>query len=248
MGMHNDVLLEVEDLAVSFNGFRAVDGVNLYVDRGELRVVIGPNGAGKTALLDLISGKTRPTEGTLRFDSKSLVGRAENDRVHAGVVRKFQAPSVYENLSVFENLELTYPSGRGVLGSLLFKRDAVIEQKIRDTAELAGLSDRLGEQAGLLSHGEKQWLEIAMLLIQDPKLLMLDEPVAGMSQAERDQTVALLERVRGSCCIVIIEHDMKFVERIASRVTVLEQGKVLSEGSLDHVKKDERVIESYLGH
>ncbi|WP_077529336.1 urea ABC transporter ATP-binding protein UrtD [Vreelandella utahensis] len=242
------LLLSIEDLAVSFDGFRAVDGINLYLNEGELRVIIGPNGAGKTALLDLVCGKTRATGGSILFRDKQLRGMTENQIVHAGVGRKFQAPSIYESLSVFENLELTYPKGRNVIGSLFFRRTSEVEERIQATADMVGLGDRLEDLAGLLSHGQKQWLEIAMLLIQDPQLLMLDEPVAGMSQAERQQTAELLNRISQDRSVLIIEHDMKFVEQIASKVTVLDQGKVLAEGNIDRVKNDERVIERYLGH
>ncbi|PAU75852.1 urea ABC transporter ATP-binding protein UrtD [Halovibrio salipaludis] len=248
MVANTQLLLSIEDLAVSFDGFRAVDGINLYLNEGELRVIIGPNGAGKTALLDLVCGKTRATEGSILFRDKQLRGMTENQIVHAGVGRKFQAPSIYESLSVFENLELTYPKGRNVIGSLFFRRTAEVEERIQATADMVGLGDRLEDLAGLLSHGQKQWLEIAMLLIQDPQLLMLDEPVAGMSQAERQQTAELLNRISQDRSVLIIEHDMKFVEQIASKVTVLDQGKVLAEGNIDRVKNDERVIERYLGH
>lgn len=249
--MHSDnpsLILAVEDLAVSFGGFRAVDGVNLYVNEGELRVIIGPNGAGKTALLDLICGKTRPTEGTIRFKGRELSGMPENRIVHEGVCRKFQAPSIYENLTVYENLELTFPRGRTVMRSLFFRRTSEVHDRIMETAALVDLDGRLDDMAGLLSHGQKQWLEIAMLLIQEPALLMLDEPVAGMSQAERDATAQLLNRIREGRSVVIIEHDMGFVEEIANRVTVLDQGKVLAEGNIDRIKNDKRVIERYLGH
>lgn len=242
------LLLSIEDLAVSFDGFRAVDGVNLYLNEGELRVIIGPNGAGKTALLDLICGKTHASEGSIVFRDMQLRGMSENEIVHAGVTRKFQAPSIYESLSVFENLELTYPKGRNVIGSLFFRRTTDVEQRIQATADMVGLSDCLDDLAGLLSHGQKQWLEIGMLLIQEPPLLMLDEPVAGMSQTEREQTAILLNRIREERSVLIIEHDMHFVEQIANKVTVLDQGKVLAEGTIDRVKSDERVIERYLGH
>ncbi len=244
---HN-LILAIEDLAVSFDGFRAVDGINLYVDEKELRVVIGPNGAGKTALLDLICGKTKAVEGTIKFKGRELIGMSENQIVHEGVCRKFQAPSIYENLTVYENLELTFPKGRTVFGSLVFKRSSEVNDRIMETAKLVGLHDRLDDMAGLLSHGQKQWLEIAMLLIQNPALIMLDEPVAGMSQSERDTTAALLNQIRNDHSILIIEHDMGFVEEIANRVTVLDQGKVLTEGNIQRVKNDPQVIERYLGH
>jgi urea transport system ATP-binding protein len=233
---------------VSFDGFKAVDDLNLYVEQNELRVVIGPNGAGKTTLLDLICGRTRATAGTIRFKDAELSRLPEHERVRRGIGRKFQNPSIYESLTVSENLEVSYPRGRGVFGSLLFRRDAAVVSRIREVAELIHLDGRLEEQAELLSHGQKQWLEIGMLLMQEPELLMLDEPVAGMSVSERAQTAELLERISGNRSVIVIEHDMEFVQRIAHRVTVLHQGRVLAEGSMAHVQADPRVVEVYLGH
>ncbi len=241
-------LLAVEDLTVSFDGFKAVDALNFYVMPDELRVVIGPNGAGKTTLLDLICGKTKPTGGSIRFQDKELTRMSEHAIVRSGVGRKFQTPSIYENLSVLENLEVSYPKGRTVFGSLMFRRTTEVTDRVDEVAELIGLRDRLDDEASLLSHGQKQWLEIGMLLIQDPKLLMLDEPVAGMSVKEREETADLLNRICKDRCVVVIEHDMEFVKRIAHRVTVLHQGKMLAEGSMESVQADERVIEVYLGH
>lgn len=241
-------ILAVEDLTVSFDGFKAVDGLNFYVMPEELRVVIGPNGAGKTTLLDMICGKTRPTSGTIQFDDKEMTRMSEHAIVRAGVGRKFQTPSIYENLSVFENLEISYPSGRTVFGSLMFRRTDEVTGRVREVAEMIGLIDRLHEEAGLLSHGQKQWLEIGMLVIQDPKLLMLDEPVAGMSVKEREATAELLNTICKGRSVIVIEHDMEFVKRIAHKVTVLHQGKLLAEGSMDTIQHDERVIEVYLGH
>lgn len=241
-------ILAIEDLTVSFDGFKAVDSLNFYVMPDELRVVIGPNGAGKTTLLDLICGKTKPTGGSIRFQDKELTKMSEHAIVRSGVGRKFQTPSIYENLSVFENLEVSYPKGRTVFGSLTFRRTPEVTARVREVAELVGLSDRLRDEASLLSHGQKQWLEIGMLLIQDPKLLMLDEPVAGMSVKEREATAELLNRICSGRSVVVIEHDMEFVKRIAHKVTVLHQGKLLAEGSMDKVQSDERVIEVYLGH
>ena len=231
--MSSPILLAIEDLTVSFDGFKAVDGLNLYVERNEVRVVIGPNGAGKTTLLDLICGKTKAVE---------------HDIVKAGVGRKFQTPSIYENLSVRENLELSYPKGRTVFGSLFFKVTDKVMARVLEVAEDIFLSDRLDTSAGLLSHGQKQWLEIGMLLIQDPELLMLDEPVAGMSVSEREATAELLGRISKGRSVIVIEHDMDFVKDIAHRVTVLHQGKLLAEGKMDEVQKNEKVIEVYLGH
>jgi urea transport system ATP-binding protein len=248
MSSNTDFVLAIEDLTVSFDGFKAVDGLNLYVDKNELRVVIGPNGAGKTTVLDMICGKTKATGGSIKFKGKELTKMAEHQIVRAGVGRKFQTPSIYENLSVFENLEISFPRGRTVFGALMFKCTADVDQRIREVADMIYLSDLLDKEAGLLSHGQKQWLEIGMLLIQDPELLMLDEPVAGMSVREREQTADLLNRICQDRSVIVIEHDMEFVKRIAHKVTVLHQGKILSQGSMEHVQSDERVIEVYLGH
>lgn len=243
-----DFLLSVEGLTVSFDGFKAVNDLSFYVDENEIRVIIGPNGAGKTTVLDLICGRTRPTDGSIRFAGRELTGMREHEIVHAGVGRKFQNPSIYEDLTVFENLELSFPRGRNVFGALFFRRDAEVRDRVEEVAELIFLKDHLDTEAAILSHGQKQWLEIGMLLIQSPKLLMLDEPVAGMSVAERVKTAELLNTIIRNQSVIVIEHDMKFVEDIAHRVTVLHQGKVLSEGSMERVKHDPKVIEVYLGH
>ncbi len=243
-----EFVLTVEGLTVSFDGFKAVDGVNLYVDKNELRVVIGPNGAGKTTVLDLICGKTKATAGSIKFKGRELTKMAEHNIVRAGVGRKFQNPSIYENLTVFENLEVSYPKGRSVFGALAFKRTAEVVARINDVAKEIMLDELLDTEAGLLSHGQKQWLEIGMLLIQDPELLMLDEPVAGMSARERELTGELLKRICNNRSVIVIEHDMEFVKNIAHRVTVLHQGKVLKEGSMEVVQNDPKVIEVYLGH
>ena len=243
-----EVLLAIEDLTVSFDGFRAVDSVNLYVDKGEVRVIIGPNGAGKTTLLDLICGKTRATTGTIKFKDIELSRLSEHKIVRAGVGRKFQTPSIYEDLTVYQNLEVSFPRGCSALGSLFFKRTQDVAQRVDEIAAEIQLTGQLHQSAGLLSHGQKQWLEIGMLLIQDPELLMLDEPVAGMSVRERQQTAELLKRISANRSVIVIEHDMEFVRAIAHRVTVLHQGRVLMEGSMETVQADERVIEAYLGH
>lgn len=241
-------VLVVEGLTVSFDGFKAVDDLNLYLDRNEVRVVIGPNGAGKTTVLDLICGKTKATGGSIQFDGRELTKMREYDIVRAGVGRKFQNPSIYENLSVFENLEMSYPVGRKVLGALFFKRTDEVVARVEEVAAEIFLSDFLHQQADLLSHGQKQWLEIGMLLMQNPELLMLDEPVAGMSVSERAQTAELLKRISQGRSVLVIEHDMEFVKSIAHKVTVLHQGKVLAEGSMDAVQQNPKVIEVYLGH
>ena len=246
--MTSPILLAIEDLTVSFDGFKAVDGLNLYVERNEVRVVIGPNGAGKTTLLDLICGKTKASAGSIKFKDTELTRLVEHDIVKAGVGRKFQPPSIYENLTVRENLELSYPKGRNVFGSLFFKVTDEVNARVLAVAEDIFLSDRLDTSAGLLSHGQKQWLEIGMLLIQDPELLMLDEPVAGMSVSEREATAELLGRISQNRSVIVIEHDMDFVKDIAHRVTVLHQGKLLAEGKMDEVQANEKVIEVYLGH
>lgn len=243
-----DFTLAIEDLTVSFDGFKAVDSLNLYIDKNELRVVIGPNGAGKTTVLDLICGKTKSTEGSIKFRDKELTNLAEHEIVQAGVGRKFQTPSIYENLSVYENLEISFPRGRGVFGSLAFKCDEEVDQRIKEVAKEIFLEEFLDMESALLSHGQKQWLEIGMLLIQDPELLMLDEPVAGMSVKEREQTAELLKKICEGRSVLVIEHDMEFVERIAHKVTVLHQGKILAEGDMQTVQNDPNVIEVYLGH
>lgn len=243
-----DFILAIEDLTVSFDGFKAVDALNLYIDRDELRVIIGPNGAGKTTVLDLICGKTKPTDGSVKFKNRELVGLPEHEIVRAGVGRKFQTPSIYENLTVFENLEVSFPRGRGVFGCLAFSRTPDVTERIHKVAEEIYLKDRLHEEGAYLSHGQKQWLEIGMLLMQEPELMMLDEPVAGMSPAEREQTAQLLKRITKGRSILIIEHDMEFVSRIAHKVTVLHLGKILAEGSMEQIQNHPKVIEVYLGH
>ena len=248
MSTSTDLTLAIEDLTVSFDGFKAVDSLNLYIDKNELHVVIGPNGAGKTTVLDLICGKTKASSGSIKFLNKELTNLAEHEIVRSGVGRKFQTPSIYENLTVFENLEVSYPYGRSVMGSLMFKRNEKVIQKIHDIAKEIMLEDALDTESALLSHGQKQWLEIGMLLIQDPQLLMLDEPVAGMSVKEREQTADLLKKICKGRSVLVIEHDMDFVAQIAQKVTVLHQGKILAAGQMEKVQNDPKVIEVYLGH
>ncbi len=242
------LILSVEDLTVSFDGFKAVDGLDFYVEEEELRVVIGPNGAGKTTLLDMICGKTKPSGGSIKFKNRQLTSMIEYQITRAGVGRKFQNPSVYEDLTVLENLEISYPKKRNVFGSLFFRRTPEIVNKIESVARQIYLDEQLETKAGLLSHGQKQWLEIGMLLMQDPELMLLDEPVAGMSAREREQTADLLKRISKGRSMVVIEHDMAFVKMIAQKVTVLHQGKKLAEGTMEQVQNDERVIDVYLGH
>jgi urea transport system ATP-binding protein len=241
-------ILRVENLTVSFDGFRAVDSLSLSVERNELRVVIGPNGAGKTTLLDMICGKTRPSSGNVFFNGLDLTELSEHQIVRAGVGRKFQTPSVYEDLTVVENFEISLPQGQDVLGSLFFRRNEEIMNRIETVADQVFLRGLLEEKAGRLSHGQKQWLEIGMLLIQSPQLLLLDEPVAGMSPRERELTADLLSKISHGKSVIVFEHDMDFVKRIAHKVTVLHQGRLLSEGSAAEVQIDPRVIDVYLGH
>jgi urea transport system ATP-binding protein len=241
-------LLAVEGLTVSFDGFRAVDDLSFYIEKEELRAIIGPNGAGKTTVLDLISGRTRADSGSVMFKGEELSGMREHEIVRRGIGRKFQTPSVYESLTVFENLEMSYPKGRTAFGAWWFTRTPDVIRRVEEIAEVVELSSRLGDAAELLSHGQKQWLEIGMLLIQDPLLMMLDEPVAGMSVAEREKTAQLLKRISKGCAVIVVEHDMEFVRSIAHRVTVLHQGKWLAEGSMDKVQSDPKVVEVYLGH
>jgi urea transport system ATP-binding protein len=248
MSSSTDFLLALEDVSVSFDGFKAVDGLNLYIDYGELRVIIGPNGAGKTTVLDLICGRTRLSGGSIKFKDQEITGWKEQDIVRHGVGRKFQTPTIYEDLTVFENLELSIPRGRDVFGALLWKRTPEVIERVREVSELIFLRDQLERPAETLSHGQKQWLEIGMLLIQDPELLMLDEPVAGMSVSERAKTAVLLKEIIKNRSVIVIEHDMQFVESIAHRVTVMHQGKVLAEGDMQTVQSNPKVKEVYLGH
>jgi urea transport system ATP-binding protein len=248
MSSSTDFLLALESVSVSFDGFKAVDGLNLYVDKGELRVIIGPNGAGKTTVLDLICGRTRVSEGSIKFKDQEITGLKEQEIVRRGIGRKFQTPTIYEDLTVFENLELSIPRGRNVVGALFWNRTEEVKERVREIALMIFLIDQLDRLAATLSHGQKQWLEIGMLLIQDPELLMLDEPVAGMSVAERQKTAALLNEIIRNRSVIVIEHDMKFVESIAHRVTVLHQGKVLAEGDMQSVQANPKVREVYLGH
>jgi len=243
-----DFLLALEDVTVSFDGFKAVSGLNLYIDKGELRVIIGPNGAGKTTVLDLICGRTKVSGGSIKFKDQEITTRKEQEIVRMGIGRKFQTPTIYEDLTVFENLELSVPRGRSVVGALFWKRTDEVKAQVRETAKTIFLEDHLDRLAETLSHGQKQWLEIGMLLIQDPELLMLDEPVAGMSVSERQKTAELLNEIIKNRSVIVIEHDMKFVESIAHRVTVLHQGKVLAEGDMQTVQANPKVKEVYLGH
>jgi urea transport system ATP-binding protein len=242
-------IIYLEDVTVDYDGFKALQGLNFFMDHRELRVVIGPNGAGKTTLLDVISGKVTPTSGRVIFGKHtSLVGLGENEIARLGVGRKFQTPSVYANLTVRENLELSLRrASKGVLAMLRARLDADGRRRIDEALEIVGLCGRGDARAGGLSHGEKQWLEIGMVLVQEAELLLVDEPVAGMTDEETERTAALLREVAEDRAVLVIEHDMEFVRSIARTVTVLHEGRVLCEGSVAEVQRDPRVMEVYLG-
>jgi len=241
-------VLEATGLTKRFGKLTALRDCDLSLPAQKVIGLVGPNGAGKTTLLDMICGKTRPTTGHIYFKGADLTSLSEHEIVRCGVGRKFQTPSTYEDLSVIENFEVSIPSGRGVVGSIFFKRTAAIRERIEEIAGEVFLSDQLRTKAGKLSHGQKQWLEIGMLLIQNSELLLLDEPVAGMSPREREATAALLKKISAGKSLIVIEHDMDFVKSIANKVTVLHQGRVLAEGNVADVQNDERVIDVYLGH
>lgn len=241
-------LLYMEDVSVSFDGFKAINDLNFYVNKGELRCLIGPNGAGKTTMMDIITGRTRPQTGVVWFNEQlNLLRMDETQIARAGIGRKFQTPTVFENHTVFDNLELAMQGPRGVLETLGATLDNDQLNALDQTLELTGLSDNRGELAGNLSHGQKQWLEIGILLVQKPKLLLIDEPAAGMTQQEIERTIELLHGLVGAYTIIVVEHDMEFVRALRSRVTVLHQGTVLAEGSMNSVQNNPRVIEVYLG-
>lgn len=241
-------ILYMEDVSVSFDGFKAINNLNLYIDDGELRCIIGPNGAGKTTMMDIITGKTQPDSGTVYFgQTMNLLTMTEPDIANAGIGRKFQKPTVFENHTVFENLELSMYGDKRVLAALLAKLSGEQRDFIDEVLRKIGLIDHANRRAGALSHGQKQWLEIGMLLMQKPRLLLVDEPVAGMTHQEMDKTGELLTSLAGEHSVVLVEHDMDFVRSIAQKVTVLHQGSVLAEGTMDQVQSDPRVKEVYLG-
>jgi urea transport system ATP-binding protein len=242
------VMLYLEDITVSFDGFRALNSLTLYVDVGELRCIIGPNGAGKTTMMDVITGKTRPDGGSAWFGQTiDLLGLTEPEIAQAGIGRKFQKPTVFEQHTVFENLELAMAGDKSVWRSLLARISAAQLDRIEEVLEKIGLVKHRFNRAGALSHGQKQWLEIGMLLMQDPQLLLVDEPVAGMTPQETERTAELLTSLAGKHSVVVVEHDMEFVRSIAKKVTVLHEGSVLAEGSIDDVQSNPKVIEVYLG-
>src|SRR6476620_4434856 len=241
-------ILYLEDISVSFDGFKALNKLSLMIETGELRCIIGPNGAGKTTMMDVITGKTRPDTCTAFFGQTiDLTRLSEAEIAHAGIGRKFQKPTVFEQHSTFENLELAMKTDKRVRHSLMIDLDSDQRDKIAATLDLIQLTDAADRYAGLLSHGQKQWLEIGMLLMQEPQLLLLDEPVAGMTDEETERTAELCNTLAGEHSLIVVEHDMDFVTRIARKVTVLHEGSVLAEGSMDVVQSDPRVIEVYLG-
>jgi len=243
------VVLWVEEVTVTFDGFKALDDLTLTLERGELRCIIGPNGAGKTTLMDVITGKTRPDEGGVFLESRlvDLTELSEREIANLGVGRKFQRPTVFGGHTVFENCELALKGSKGVFANLFRRTTKAARERIDEVLETVGLVDRRHDLAGLLSHGHKQWLEIGMLLAQDPKVLLVDEPVAGMTQAEVERTAQLLKRLCGERTVVVVEHDMEFIRQIARTVTVLHEGRVLAEGPMQKIQTDPRVIEVYLG-
>jgi urea transport system ATP-binding protein len=242
------VMLYLEDITVSFDGFRALNSLTLYVDVGELRCIIGPNGAGKTTMMDVITGKTRPDTGSAWFGQNlDLLGLTEPEIAQAGIGRKFQKPTVFEQHTVFENLELAMTGDKSVWTSLFARISASQLERIEEVLATIGLLDVRFDRAGGLSHGQKQWLEIGMLLMQAPQLLLVDEPVAGMTPQETEHTAELLTSLAGKHSVVVVEHDMEFVRSIARKVTVLHEGSVLAEGSIDEVQSNPKVIEVYLG-
>ena len=244
-----ETILWVDGITVSFDGFKALDDLSLTLEKGELRCIIGPNGAGKTTLMDVITGKTRPDVGRVQLlpDHTELTRLSEFEIARLGIGRKFQRPTVFQGHTVFENLELACRGPKGVLRTLFGRLGATQRSRVDEVLQLIGLPEQRDRRAGLLSHGHKQWLEIGMLLVQDPKVLLLDEPIAGMSHQEAERTAELVKTLAGERTVVVVEHDMEFVRQIARKVTVLHEGSVLAEGTMDKVQADPRVIEVYLG-
>ena len=242
-------LLEVSGVSVSFDGFKAINNLSFNIGEAELRAIIGPNGAGKTTFMDIVTGKTKPDSGVVKWGAKSidLLVMDEAEIAQAGIGRKFQRPTVFEDQTVFENLLLALKNDRRVFRVLGYKRSKEADEKVETLAQNIGLETHLGRLAGELSHGQKQWLEIGMLLAQDPKLLLIDEPAAGMTRAEREKTTDILVRAAQTRAVVVVEHDLDFVSRLECKVTVLHEGAVLAEGRLDHVTANQDVIDVYLG-
>jgi urea transport system ATP-binding protein len=247
MQQHGTIMY-LEDVTVSFDGFQALRGVDFYVDHGELRALIGPNGAGKTTLLDVICGRVKPDTGRVIFGNRTDLARLEEHEITTlGIGRKFQTPAVFRNLTLFDNCALALRHPRDILTTLFGGLQPAHVEKIYSTLQLLGLEQKAHHQAGSLSHGEMQWLEIGMVIVQEPALFLLDEPVAGMTRDEREKTGQLLQWLARDHAVLVVEHDMEFVRQTAHRVTVLHEGTVLCEGSVEHVQGDPRVIEVYLG-
>ena len=242
-------LLEMSGVSVSFDGFRAINNLSLQIGQPELRAVIGPNGAGKTTFMDIITGKTKPDTGTILFgaDNVSLIGKSESQIARLGIGRKFQKPTVFETQSVRENIAMALKNPRGPLSTLFYRKSAISSARLEEIADEINLTQHLNRPAGELSHGQKHWLEIGMLLAQDPQLLLVDEPAAGMTAQERELTTDILKKAAETRAVIVVEHDMEFVRRLDCRVTVLHEGASLAEGSLDHVTSNQTVIDVYLG-
>jgi urea transport system ATP-binding protein len=242
-------LLEVNGISVSFDGFKAINNLSFNIDSGELRAIIGPNGAGKTTFMDIVTGKTRPDQGDVIWgdDNVSLIHKSESDIANLGIGRKFQKPTVFEDQSVADNLTMALRNKRTPWAVLFYKSAKKDQDAVVAIASDIGLKDHVDNRAGDLSHGQKQWLEIGMLLAQEPQLLLVDEPAAGMTVDERNQTTALLKRAAQTRAVVVVEHDMEFIRNLDCKVTVLHEGSVLAEGSLDHVTQNQTVIDVYLG-
>lgn len=242
-------LLEVSGVSVSFDGFKAINNLSFSIGSAEMRAIIGPNGAGKTTFMDIVTGKTKPDEGRVLWGdlSRNLIGMNEAKIARIGIGRKFQRPTVFEDQSVFDNLMMAVRNDRSPVAVLFFKPKFKDFAKVEELASTIGLQDELHRKSGELSHGQKQWLEIGMLLAQDPKLLLVDEPAAGMTLGEREQTTDILREAAKTRAVVVVEHDMEFVRRLECKVTVLHEGSVLAEGSLDHVTQNQDVIDVYLG-
>jgi len=242
-------LLEMSGISKSFDGFQAIKNLSLNVGEPELRAVIGPNGAGKTTFMDIITGKTKPDEGRILFGegSRSLIGMSESEIASLGIGRKFQKPTVFEAQTVRENLAMALKNPRGVFSVLLYRKTSKGAARIEEIADEINLANHLTRPAGELSHGQKQWLEIGMLLAQSPRLLLVDEPAAGMTAHEREHTTDILKKAAQTRAVIVVEHDMEFVRRLNCKVTVLHEGSVLAEGSLDHVTKNKTVVDVYLG-
>jgi len=242
-------LLEMSGISKKFDGFQAITNLSLQIGEPELRAVIGPNGAGKTTFMDIITGKTKPDEGRILFgdDNRSLIGMSESEIASLGIGRKFQKPTVFEAQTVRENLAMALKNPRDVFSVLLYRKTSKGAERIEEIADEINLTDQLTRPAGELSHGQKQWLEIGMLLAQSPRLLLVDEPAAGMTAHEREHTTDILKKAAKTRAVIVVEHDMEFVRRLNCKVTVLHEGSVLAEGSLDHVTKNKTVVDVYLG-